>query len=189
MSEILEPTGDVARWQSLVAEAEKHAGVRLDEELESYLVFTLMRWLRRPDMASRILALDFLESFHQQARRRSESLRDVGDQCLLYSGLFPERAERRRVRVSYYVDLGRSAYHSLADGLNELARLFERLAEEFVSAMDILQAIRSVGGQPVGLTPLQAHDLWTDTGSRSARAELARHTTAEPLSGNPRLRH
>ncbi len=181
MTEILEPTGDVAQWQALVAEAEKHAGIRLDEELESYLVFTLMRWLRRPDMAQRILALEFLESFHQQAAQRSESLRDVGDQCLLFSGLFPQRAERRRVRVSYYVDLGRSAYRNLAEGLTELARLFERMAEEFVSAMDILQAIRAVAGEPVGLSPLQAHDLWSATGSVTARAELARHTGAQPI--------
>ena len=191
MSEILEPTGDVAQWHSLVIDAEKQAGVQLDEELESYLVFTLMRYLRRPDMASRVLALDFLESFHQQASRRSESLRDVGDQCLLYSGLFPQRAERRRVRVSYYVDLGRSAYRNLAEGLSELARLFERMAEEFVSAMDILQAIRTVGGQPVGLSAIQAHDLWADTGSATARAELARHTGALPirLEGDPERKH
>ncbi len=182
MSEILEPTGDVAQWHELVIDAEKHAGVRLDEELESYLVFTLMRYLRRPELAQRVLALDFLESFQQQARQRRESLRDVGDQCLLFSGLFPRRAERRRVRVSYYVDLGRSAYHNLADNLSELARLFGRMAEEFVSAMDVLQAIRTVGGQPGGLTALQAHDLWADTGSRSARAELARHTGAQPIA-------
>ncbi len=190
MSEILELSGDVAQWHALVEEAEQHAGVHLDEELESYLVFTLMRYLRRPDMASRVLALDFLESFHQQARVRSESLRDVGDQCLLYSGLFPRRAERRRVRVSYYVDLGRSAYRNLADGLSELARLFERMAEEFVSAMDILQAIRAVGGQEIGLGALQAHELWADTGSATARAELARHTGAQPIRlDDPERRH
>lgn len=189
--EFVNPSGNVAQWQELVHEAATHAGVRLDEELESYLVHTLIRYLRRPEMAQRVLALDFLEAFQQQASQRDDSLRDVGDQCLLFSGLFPQRAERRRVRVSYYVDLGRSAYRNLADSLNDLARLFERMAEEFVAAMDTLQAIRRIGGQPSGLTLLQAHDLWNDTGSRSARAELARHTGAHPVrtGKDPERRH
>ncbi len=190
MKEFIDLGGDVAQWQQLLREAAELRGIELDEELESYLVFTLMRWLRRPEMAQRVLALEFLEAFQQRARQREESLRDVGDQCLLFSGLFPRRAERRRVRVSYYVDLGRGAYRNLAEGIGDLARLFGRLAEEFVPAMDVLQGIRAVGGEPSGMTALQAQELWSDTGSRAARDELARHCAVEPivLPGN-RRRH
>ncbi len=181
MSDFIDVTGDIAQWQKLLHEAGEHSGVELDEELESYLVFLLMRYLKRPDMAQRVMALEFLEALQQDRRQREESLREVGDQCLLYSGLFPQRAERRRVRVSYYVELGRGAYRSLADNLNELAQLFGRLAEEFVPAMDVLQGIRAVGGEASGLTPLQAHELWSDTGSRAARAELRRLGGVEPI--------
>lgn len=180
MSDILDMSGNVSQWHALINEAGELAGVRLDEELESYLVFTLMRYLREPAMAQRVLALDFLEALQQHTRRRDASLRDVADQCLLFSGLFPRRAERRRVRVSYYVDLGRSAYRNLADNLSELARLFGRMAEEFVPAMDTLQAIRAVAGESSGMTTLQAWELWQDTASTRAWAEVVDRTGAFP---------
>ena len=181
MRKILNQPGNISQWQALVAEAAALSGVKLDEELESYLVFTLMRYLRRPEMTQRILALDFLEAFQQSHPQRSEALRDVGDQCLLFSGLFPRRAERRRVRVSYYVKLGRSAYQNLADSLNKTADLFARLAEEFIVAMDTLQAIRVLGQQTTGLLPAQAYELWQDTASRQAYAEVLRQTGGQPV--------
>lgn len=181
MRRILDQPGNISQWQALVAEAEELSGVQLGEELESYLVFTLMRYLRRPEMAQRILALDFLEAFQQSHPRRNEALRDVGDQCLLFSGLFPRRAERRRVRVSYYVKLGRSAYQNLADSLSKTADLFALLAKDFIAAMDTLQAIRVLGQQTTGLLPVQAYELWQDTASRQAYAELVRQTGGQPL--------
>lgn len=186
MQKILEQPGDISQWQALVAEAEALSGVQLDEELESYLVFTLMRYLRRPEMTQRILALDFLEAFQHSHSQRSEALRDVGDQCLLYSGLFPRRAERRRVRVSYYVKLGRSAYQHLADSLSKTADLFAHLAAEFVAAMDTLQAIRVLGQQTTGLLPAQAYELWQETASRQAYAEVVRQTGGQPVMLDPR---
>ena len=181
MRKILEQPGNISQWQALVAEAEELTGVQLGEELESYLVFTLMRYLRRPEMAQRILALDFLEAFQHSHPQRNEALRDVGDQCLLFSGLFPRRAERRRVRVSYYVKLGRSAYQDLADSLSKTADLFTLLAEEFIAAMDTLQAIRVLGQQTTGLLPVQAYELWQDTASRQAYAELVRQSGGQPV--------
>jgi len=181
MRKILDQPGNMSQWQALVVEAEELCGIQLDEELESYLVFTLMRYLRRPEMAHRILALDFLEAFQQSHLQRNETLRDVGDQCLLFSGLFPRRAERRRVRVSYYVNLGRSAYQNLADSLTKTTHLFAHLAEDFIAAMDTLQAIRLIGQGDSGLLPVEAYDLWQDTGSRQAYEQLLRQTRGQPV--------
>lgn len=185
MSKILKQPGNMAHWQALVVEAQELGGIQLDEELESYLVFTLMRYLRRPEMAHRILALDFLEAFQSSQQQRSQALRDVGDQCLLMSGLFPRQAERRRVRVSYYVDLGRSAYQNLADSFTKTAQLFAHLAEEFIAAMDTLQAIRVLGQQDTGLLPAAAYDLWQDTASRQAYEQLLRQTNGLPSYVSP----
>ncbi|MDH3948733.1 MAG: hypothetical protein OEU74_07210 [Gammaproteobacteria bacterium] len=181
MRKILDQPGNMSQWQALVVEAEELCGIQLDEELESYLVFTLMRYLRRPEMAHRILALDFLEAQQSSRQHRSQVLRDVGDQCLLFSGLFPRRAERRRVRVSYYVDLGRSAYQNLADSLTKTAHLFAHLAEEFIAAMDTLQAIRVIGQRDSGLLPIEAYELWQDTASRQAYEQLLRQTGGRPV--------
>ena len=169
----------LSQWHTLISEAEQAVGVTLEPELESYLVFTLMRYLNRPEMAQRVLALDYLEAAHCQGREQQERLRDVGDQCLLYSGLFPRRAERRRIRVSYYVDLGRSAYNHLGSSGIVHSALYAELAQTFVIAMDILQAIRNLR-QDQQLDPLGSLELWQDTGSAVARQALSDITDATP---------
>ena len=177
-------------WHTLVNDAQHNAGVQLNEELESYLVFMLMRYTDKPEMAASVLALDYLEGAEALGQVRRERMRDVGDQCLLYSGLFPERAEHRHVKVSYYVDLGRSAYHTAADATQQaLSQLFTGLASQFVLIMDTLQAMRGINDNAPQLSPIIAFELWQDTGSQQARKSLSaisdgvliRHDDADDL--------
>lgn len=183
MSVLMTDTTSTAQWQELVKAAEAHNHIQLDEDLESYLVFLLMRYTQKPEMAAKVMALEYLRGMQAGGSHRQAQLRDVGDQCLLYSGLFPQRAERRRVRISYYVDLGRSAYQSVADASQRaMAQVFSHLAIQFVELMDILLAMRELNGQVrASLDPLQSFELWSDTGSRHARTILGQHTAAMPV--------
>lgn len=168
---ILEPTSQ-SQWQALVQEAQASCDRRLDETLESYLVFLLMRFCKQPHCTSRIIAEDYLNSQACTGEMRIERLRDVGDHCLLFSGMFPQIAERRLVRVSYFVEIGQSAYWQLSDTLDRgFASVYKHLSEAFVVLMDVLHAMRELGGDAV-LTPFQAMDLWTDTGSRRCYRQL-----------------
>ncbi len=176
---VLQPT-EVAQWHALVNEAQAACQYSLDEVIESYLVFMLMRFCERPEMAHKIMAMEFLEAQGNDGRQ-PDRLRDVGDQCLLLSGLFPKLAEKRLVRVSYFVAIGRTAYDqlgSLVDRQSE--RLYRHLAETFVGVMDVLQAMRGLSGEPA-LTPLLAAELWGDTGSRVARQTLANCSEGAPV--------
>lgn len=167
---ILQPT-DLAQWHALVAEAQATCRLRLDELIESYLVFMLMRFAERPDLGRSIMALEFLEA-QRGGPQKPDKLRDVGDQCLLFAGLFPQIAEARLVRVSYFVRLGRSAYDQLASSLHQdRDELYGRLADAFVALMDVLQSVRGLAGNPV-LQPLAAAELWAETGSRAAYRQL-----------------
>lgn len=169
---ILEPTSQ-AQWLALVHEAQSACDRHLDETLESYLVFLLMRFVDRPHFTSRIMAEDYLQSHACTGKHRLDRLRDVGDHCLLFSGLFPQLAERRMVRISYFVNLGRSSYWQLSDLLDRgLSVTYTHLSEAFIVLMDILHAMRELGGQTV-LTPLQAMDLWQDTGSRRCYRQVS----------------
>jgi len=168
---ILEPTA-TAQWHHLLRQAEDKYGHHLDETMESYLVFALMRFMQDQSLASTAIALDYLGTKELSASLRDAQLRDIGDQCLILTGLFPKRAERRLVRVGYYVDIGRSAYSHLSSTIQHAgAELYEQLAEAFVLLMDILQTIREFT-EPA-LNPLQAQELWSDTGSRVAFNQLA----------------
>lgn len=168
---VLQPT-EVAQWHALVNEAQAVCHQSLGEAIESYLVFMLMRFCGQPEMAQKIMAMEFLEAQGKDSQQPCR-LRDVGDQCLLFSGLFPQLAEKRLVRVSYFVAIGRTAYDqlgSLVDRQSE--RLYHHLAETFVGVMDVLQAMRGLSGEPA-LTPLLAAELLSDTGSQVARQTLA----------------
>jgi len=177
---VLQPTA-TAQWHDLVNEAQHAARCQLNETLESYLVFLLERFSRRPEMLSRILARDYLQA-SSQAAQQHEQLRDIGDHCLLFSGLFPRLAERRRVSVSYFVTLGRSAYHRIAASRdNSMNDLYDGLSRGFVQLMDILHVIRGLGDKHnERMLPLQAYELWRDTGSRQAYQLLCELGDAVP---------
>jgi hypothetical protein len=167
--------GESAQWQRLVKQAEDHYGCHLNETMESYLVFTLMRFMQKQDIGARALAMDYLGAQALPKAMRLEQLRDVGDQCLLLSGLFPQHAEKRLVRVSYYVNMGRSAYHHLSAQISHTtAELYRQLAEAFVTLMDLLHTIREFSTP--ALLPIQALELWSDTGSRHAYGLLSRES-------------
>ena len=186
MSKMLISGGQVADWQQLVSEAETELGVTLDEELESYLVFTLMRYTQRPEMGSGVLALDYLQAMQNVGSASGQQMREVADQCLLLTGLFPARARHRRVSINYYVDLGRSAYQHLAENLASMTQLYSQMAQQFVQAMDTLHTIRQLGEGNLQLEPLEAFDLWQQTGSRAAQSQLGMDGQPFPLSPYPR---
>ncbi len=174
---LLEPTIE-AQWKHILEQAEHQSRCQLDEELESYLIFTLIRFTQNPQLAVQALAPEYLQQFRLKHHASRQQLRDIGDQCLLISGLFPQRAEKRLVRVSYYVDMGRSAYQHLSTLLKQaFARLYQHLSHNFVPLMDVLQNIRP----DPALLPLQAFELWQDTGSAHARALLSQSTNAIPV--------
>ena len=179
-----------SQWHDLVKDAESYNGVQLDEEMESYLVFLLMRYTQQPELGAKVMALEYLQGANSVGNLRQEKMRDVGDQCLLYSGLFPRLAERRRVRLSYYVDLGRSAYHTVSElTQSAMAKMFGQLSESFVELMDTLQAMRCVSQQGNDLDAMAAFELWQQTNSQRARQVLMHSTTALPVRHSSKLRH
>jgi len=145
---VLHPT-PTAQWHSLVCEAESASNIFLDEELQSYLVFLLMRFLDKPSMAAKILALDYIESMLSSGQRKEEKLRDVGDVCLIHAGFFPERAKRKRVSEQYFIELGCGAYQQLSVVVeNPIAPLYHRLSQSFLPIRDLLQAMRQLEENP-----------------------------------------
>ena len=165
-------SSEVSQWHTLVREAEQDYGCRLDEDMQSYLVFTLMRFANKQQLNCQALAIDYLTSHQLPNNLCHEQLRDVGDQCLLVSGLYPQSAAKRQVSATYYVDLGRSAYHHISTVTQQgIAELYQQLAESFVLLMDLLQTIRRYSSP--ALQPIAALDLWQQTGSRAALQQIS----------------
>ncbi len=164
----VEPTA-TAEWHKAVRSAAGSCGHRLGEAVEAYLVFMLMRFSGRTEVGRHALAVAYLEGLHDpEDRARREQLRATGDECLLICGLFPERARRRSLPFSYYVGLGRGAYHALA--CTETVQVegpYATLARRFVRAMEVLQALRDPD-PGAGLGASDAAALARQTGSTRA---------------------
>jgi hypothetical protein len=175
---ILHPTA-TAQWHALVKEASHKHKITLSEEVESYLVFLLMRFTSSTTLLHKVMALEFLASLQQSNNTKQQMLQTVGDSCLLFSGLFPGCARRRRVRISYYIKLGQTAYASLSEQTEQgLATLFTALCDHFVPLMDTLQFMRELQNTQQSLDFLQAEELWNDAKGKYALQILKKSTNA-----------
>jgi hypothetical protein len=169
----------LALWHDMIQDAKKACSLILKEETEAYLVFLLMRYTNRPDIAKQIMASEFLQSYNLwRTKERENGLQEVGDKCLIYSGLFPKLATKRLVKISYFVKLGQSAYLSISKNETDIYGI---LAKEFVSLMDIIQTCRHHEIFPE-LSPLEAYEMWNETGSQRALAALKAYSKATPLA-------
>ena len=180
----LEPTA-TAQWHTLVQTACSECGADIDEGVEAYLVFMLMRFAERPQVGRRALALEFLRGL-RGGSGGAEQLRDTGDECLLVCGLFPQRVRRRPVPFRYYVDLGRGAYGTLAQsGAASDAEPFAELAAGFLTLMEVLQAMRASDPNQQ-ISALEAAEIACETGSHQAWERVAPTASTLVTGGNRR---
>lgn len=140
-----EPT-TIAEWQSLVTEAEVKTGYEFEESLENYLVLTLDHYTKQDRMANTVIALDFLKGTNIKNPHGGKLLRKVGDQCLILSGLFPERALKKNVSLNYFIGIGQQSYLALTEARlkeNFDPELYQKLSHNFVGLMDLLHSMRA----------------------------------------------
>lgn len=137
MTLLLQPTS-LSQWQALLNEAQASASVTLQEDIESYLAFMLMRFCQHPEIAKSAIGLEFLLALDSLSGLQDQKLQEIGDKCLLFSGLFPENAHKRRVSMHYYIELGQTAYGMLSDKND----LYASLCHQFVILRDVLDAMR-----------------------------------------------
>lgn len=138
---ILHPT-DMSQWYALVNEAQHRSHLILKENTESYLVLMLMRYAQKPRLIESILTVDYFQSINKPKKFQIDVLQDLGDKSLLFCGLFPGIAKRRRVSVSYYAKMGQSAYYSISDLVRQDDNLFYQLGLKFEELQRVLEHLR-----------------------------------------------
>lgn len=136
-----------AEWYELVKHARDLAGYNHNDNLDNYLVLTLEHFTTSKTLASTIIALDFLNANHSTGQLGAITLRDVGDHCLILSGLFPERVKRKNVSLEYLISIGKNSYLTIAHHDNDHvldSELFYELSIHFIGLMDILHHMRCI---------------------------------------------
>ena len=173
-------TTPLQTWLEVIKQAQLACHIGLDDQLESYLVFMLMRYTERPQMAESILGLELLEAAYQP--HSHEAFRDVGDKCLLFSGLFPQRARSKQVSVEYVVSIGKTAYARLADHDKTDDSLFRHLSDNFICLRDVLHALRQDTPQQLEDDLLMAFQLWEQNKSNYAQKVISSRFDVSNLS-------
>ena len=165
----------LSQWQALVVEAESQAAIQLPHDLEAYLVLLLSRFCQADQLGDTVIALSFLEAQQASGHLRLSLLHDVGDKCLLFAGLYPQLATRRRVNMQYFIQVGQTAYRLLGElKKTSMGLLFADLSQGFVSLMDVLLYCRA--SSDFNLSPIEAWELWSETQSQYAKARVINWT-------------
>jgi len=155
MTKIITQASILASWYRIIAEAEEKIDMQLDEELESYTVFMLIRFTEKTEIGKSIIAIDFLNALSMHGTQHQQELQSIGDKCLLLSGLFPGIATKRRVDVSYFMGMGQNAYQQLNALTEHDETLYANLTENFGEITKVLGAIRPVAKEG-------NHRLWAE---------------------------
>lgn len=171
---------EMAGWRALLTKAQFLVKLELHTGLEEYLVRMLFRAIRESDLTLDNRSTEFHAAVVDGPSDDLDELRAIGDHCLLFAGLFPEQAIGKNMPISYFVEVGRAAYGEFGRHVDE--PVFPMLSEFFVDVMDVLQTLREVEYESAVLDPLNAFQLWQDTGSVRAWQILRRSTTALPAS-------
>lgn len=119
------------------------------------------------------LAEMLLKAGNAQRNEKIELLKKLGDSALYISGFFGPSLQRKVVNISYYKDMGETAYGSLASCVQEdlTSRIYREFSEKFIDFVDVLTYISSKALRPAQGNLLQLFENYA-SGSDLARDEL-----------------
>ena len=124
----------------LIKRAESELTVNLPHEIEAYTVHLFAHYLDKPLINTEPLGIKLLSSNQMPAHVRKQTLKEVGDECLLIHAM--EWGKQRWPSREYYAELGQAAYVNRAYMLRPPENLFDELALEFKTVTNILRKCR-----------------------------------------------
>lgn len=125
---------------------------------------------RTETMAERLLKAVSLP----EPKVRAERLRRVGDTALYVSGFFGDSFKRKIIDIDYYVEIGGSAYASLAaaESSNLYSPVFFDLSERFHDFVDLFTHMSQQASLQSDNDLLRLYDRYIMTGSKLAEEKL-----------------
>ncbi len=172
-------TPETAKWYYLLNQAQADIRHYLDSDVESYIADMLFRFSCD---AEGMLAYPKQGSNIEWITGREKSLiklQSAGERCLVTAGFFPEHANHAGLSLLHFIDLGRGAYHDLAEAMPGV-NIYAHIDRNFVQVVDMLQKIGELSGvcQPIDL--IQACELWQQERSHYGWKMIQANTNAFP---------
>jgi hypothetical protein len=148
-------------------------------ELTSFYVVNMLTGFIHLDRSAgaddQPLAVTFAKALQAAGIAQRDGLRRVGDLSLFISGFFSDSLNRGLVDVDYYIQLGGSAYGSLARQApgDTFGDVFDELSEKFSDFVDVLTEVSERTSLTSNTDLLRLYEKWLRTGSRRSGDLLA----------------
>jgi hypothetical protein len=162
-------------FRELVESSMQRQHLSAHELTSFYVVNLLAGFVRSAGVGNdRPLGVQFAQALQAAGGAQRDGLRMVGDLSLFISGYFSDSLNRRLVDVDYYIQLGGSAYGSLARrGGDALCQVFDELSEKFAAFVDVLCEVSERTALTTNTDLLRLYERWLRTGSRRSGDLLA----------------
>ena len=126
----------VDAFRGVIKETQVDTGLELPESIEAYVVMLLAHNMDRPNF---LPEHSFAEAYLKLRRPANYSAKELGDACLLVSGVFPSYGTRHGLNKRYYQDIGISSYDMVAETLN--GELFRTLSVHFIFISEFITIV------------------------------------------------
>jgi hypothetical protein len=157
-------------FRELVQSALAHQHLAAGELTAFYLVNLLTGFVHidrvEGSQDEQPLGIRFAKALQEAGIRQRDGLRQVGDLSLFISGFFADSLNRRLVDVDYYIQLGESAYGSLAHQDATFGEVFNELSEKFPAFVDVLGEVSEQSALTSNTDVLRLYEKWVRTKSR-----------------------
>ena len=80
----------------------------------------------------------YKKSQHSKTQEKLHLFKKMGDFSLYLSGFFREAIKKKLVHLSYYEEMGRTAYHYVSQSYSPQRNVFKELSTEFTKISEVL---------------------------------------------------
>ena len=102
-------------FTKVVQQTVAETGFSIPYDVETYIIALLSSHVEKSNFLPKE---SFTESYFKLTHKSSYSAKELGDTCLILSGVFPEYGEKTGLNKTYYDNIGKSSYEQASRILN-----------------------------------------------------------------------
>ncbi len=125
----------VTAFHDVIKETTETHGYTVPVDVEAYLVMLLSNYVERNEFLPQT---SFAEQHLKLTHNNPYHAKELGDVCLIVTGVFPRYGNRAGLGPEYFQNIGRNSYHVASIKLN--TELFSVLCKNFPLVSDILNS-------------------------------------------------
>jgi len=181
-----------SEFYEIVSEKEKAAEIDLSDYSKLYLLNLLKGLVEKNDFFYKELIGDdalgeaYMRALTLELLTKVQKIKAVGDLCLIYSGLFPDRLNKKLVDIDYFIKLGKLSFYTLhkiytnMNSISDLKNLYLSVYTDFVKIVAVLIEIAKSFKLIDETNLLKVYERWQKTKIKGLY-EILKHNNIFPM--------